>query len=288
MKIYTINYSPEGHRSVDASGTPAGYRWNATTPPMKDQAAAERWADARERLGQEPKAEPKAELVNPLDDPRMDGTAWIPARYVTQAMLDAWPVWESRVSGMPDLWLDAAHDLPPGFGHPYQRRPLRLSGMNEQGEIRACDMTPAHFDRVSSWQWKSDAREEPWQATNPGENHVEYCDTSDSPPEMWRPTAFARLDKAELEAQELSELYDLLGVDSLQAATEAVKTRILDLEADCRLLCRAIAPGSFRGGVEDHVLRAQELRASLSGLAGRHILQGHEDHKTAHKLARGD
>lgn len=129
-----------------------------------------------------------------LDDPRMSGETWLDAADVTQAILDAWPVWSYKAPGGTPilmlatkarslLWEDAWQLRP--------LRPLRLPGMNERGEIAAGNMTPEHFERVREWQWRlagegprswSGVRDQPSMATVRAS-------------EVWRPAIFAQLDE---------------------------------------------------------------------------------------------
>lgn len=129
-----------------------------------------------------------------LADPRMDGETWNTARSVTQDMLDAWPVWETcgdpgAVSFMPVIKpsLEEVHAASLVFW-----RPLRLPGMNRDGEIPATAMTQWHFVRANKWEW-GDMEEVPrmWHSL-PWQPLMSDVDVLNGH-ELWRPTIFAEV-----------------------------------------------------------------------------------------------
>lgn len=177
-------------------GRPCSWRVGETAP---EQAAAS--------LRNEPLRSPKQFDSRPavLDGPGMDGTTWLAAATVTDAMLAAWPAWETRRrSRSLDDGVRWARYLRTWFSRDdledWEYRPLRLFGMNERAEIDAADMTEQHFERIENWQWKvqhhkgwmQDDMLQGWAGYNPmAPCCIEY------PGELgvWRPAIWAELDE---------------------------------------------------------------------------------------------
>lgn len=129
-----------------------------------------------------------------LDLPEMGGVFWTSFREVTQAMLDAWPIWEEWPiwerfgDRIQLLLLRDVGQLHEGSSF----RPLRLPGMvDEKGCIAAKDMTPEHFERVKDWQRCSGPYPEWKTVTGCSMDDVETALDLD---ECWRPLSFAQLD----------------------------------------------------------------------------------------------
>lgn len=180
-------------------GRPCSWRVGETTPAQAAQSLRIELFSNPEQFDSQPAI---------LDDPRMGGVAWLAAPAVTDVMLAAWPVWETRRrSRTIDDGVRWARYLRTWFSREdledWEYRPQRLPGMNARGEVAAADMTPEHFLRVERWQhgepgdWRlfgADGREHGGELLVFG-----WRDFLDSKPRnlgsQWRPAIWAELDE---------------------------------------------------------------------------------------------
>jgi hypothetical protein len=122
----------------------------------------------------------------------MNGETWMHGDGVTQAMLDTWPVWEcSAGNGLPSS-LHVVREIGDLPADDDAVRPLRMPGMNEQGEIKGSDIqSQEHFERVREWQYRG--AEWPWTTFQGGWWYLRQNKLAKQL--TFRPAIFAGLDK---------------------------------------------------------------------------------------------
>jgi hypothetical protein len=152
--------------------------------------------------------------ADPLDDERMDGVRWSYPVRLPIHLIEAWPFWECA-----DGSLDDDERVPVRVGSFAEVnvsdvdtggtlrvvRPLRLPGMNEDGEIAARDMTPGHFERVAAGKWQfSDDRGHSWHRLQEWSGGMPAVGVR--PDSIWRPAIFAQLPQDEAATEEPSDV----------------------------------------------------------------------------------